>query len=204
MLKNLIKSIPGVKRFALLLGFPPNPRRFLLNMLPKYSVGAEIGVYLGDFSYQLFNIVHPTELHLIDPWEHMTSKIYKRARYGGKVKGRQEEMDELHLTVCKRFNKEIQAKQVKIHRGYSSNVLEQFPDEYFDWVYIDGNHLYEYVKKDLELSFRKTKAGGFITGDDYDNGGWWEGGVKKAVDEFAKTERLKLIETRNRQFIFRK
>ena len=83
-------------------------------------------------------------------------------------------------------------------------MLEQFPDEYFDWVYIDGNHLYEYVKEDLEVSLRKTKAGGLITGDDYTEGGWWEGGVKKAVDEFSTNNAVHLLEIRNRQFVFRK
>ena len=64
--------------------------------------------------------------------------------------------------------------------------------------------LYEYVKKDLELSFKKTKSGGFITGDDYGSGGWWKGGVKQAVDEFRKRKGIKLVELCNRQFIFRK
>jgi hypothetical protein len=56
----------------------------------------------------------------------------------------------------------------------------------------------------LGLSLDKVKVGGFITGDDYTEGGWWEGGVKKAVDEFAKNKTLHLLEIRNRQFIFRK
>ncbi len=48
-----------------------------------------------------------------------------------------------------KLSTKIKAGQVKIHRGYSTDILEQFPDEYFDWIYIDGNHLYEYVKNDL-------------------------------------------------------
>ena len=42
-----------------------------------------------------------------------------------------------------------------------------------DWIYVDGNHLYEFVRADLELSLRKARRGGFITGDDYQDGGWW-------------------------------
>jgi predicted O-methyltransferase YrrM len=113
-------------------------------------------------------------------------------------------MDERYLSILNRFNQNIHAKQVKVHRGYSTDVLQQFPDQYFDWIYIDGNHLYEYVKKDLELSFVKVKSGGYITGDDYTDGGWWKGGVKKAVDEFARKKAVSLAEIRNRQFIFRK
>ena len=60
MLKNLIKRISGAKRSSQLLGRvskQENRRRFLLDMLPKHSVGAEIGVHLGDFSQQIIKIV---------------------------------------------------------------------------------------------------------------------------------------------------
>jgi len=179
-------------------------RQFLLDILPKESVGAEIGVHLGDFSRQILDSIFPKEFHLIDPWEHQTSSIYKTAWYGGCAKGGQPELDERYSSIFKRFNQNIQAEQVKVHRGYSADILQQFPDQYFDWVYIDGNHLYEYVKKDLELSIQKVKLGGYITGDDYIEGGWWEGGVKKAVDEFANNQSVHLVEIFNGQFIFRK
>ena len=232
MLEKLIKKIPGAERLALRLGLvskyskgaelgvhevdssqnivvtPEKPetngRRFLLDLLPKHSVGAEIGVHLGDFSQQILDITAPEELHLIDPWEHQTLDIFREAWYGGKAEGGQKEMDERYSHVCKRFDQEIRVGQVKVHRGYSTDMLEQFPDEYFDWVYIDGNHLYEYVKKDLEVSLRKTKSTGLITGDDYIEGGWWKSGIIKAVDEFSTNGVVQLVEIRNRQFIFRK
>ena len=85
-------------------------------------------------------------------------------------------MDHRYETVCLRFKSDICSGRVRIHRGYSSNVLDEFPDEYFDWVYIDGNHLYEFAKQDLERSFTKTKPGGYITGNDYqEEGGGKEG-----------------------------
>lgn len=206
MLKNVIKKIPGSKRTAQLLGLSPKPdgRQILLDMLPKKSIGAEIGVHLGDFSQAIIDSIYPKELHLIDPWEHQTSNIYKTAWYGGSAKGGQTEMDQRYFRVLNRFDENIRAEQVRVHRGYSTDILLGFPDEYFDWIYIDGNHLYEYVKDDLMLSLRKVKLGGYITGDDYVDGGWWAGGVKHAVDEFKNNRAVKLIELRNRQFIFRK
>jgi hypothetical protein len=207
MLYNGIKKIPGGRRVAQLLGLIPkqsDDRQFLLSMLPKESTGAEIGVHLGNFSHQILDSISPKELHLIDPWEHQSSSIYKTAWYGGGAKGGQAELDERYSSILERFNQNIQAEQVKVHRGYSTDILQQFPDQYFDWIYIDGNHLYEYVKKDLELSLQKVKSGGYITGDDYTAGGWWKGGVKKAVDAFVKNQTVQLVETRNRQFIFRK
>ena len=57
---------------------------------------------------------------------------------------------------------------------------------------------------DLKVSARKTKIGGYITGDDYVDGGWWKGSVKKAVDEFTKTGPIQLVQVRNGQFILRR
>lgn len=207
MFKKIFKKIPGMIKLARALGLSSNytnKRKFLLDILPKNSVGAEIGVHMGDFSRQILDVVSPKELHLIDPWKHEESSTYKNALYGGLAKNGQAEMDERFLKVISRFDKEIREGLVKINRGYSVDVLSRFSDEYFDWIYIDGNHLYEYVKNDLELSFLKTRSKGYITGDDYVEGGWWNGGVKKAVDEFVKTQLAELIEIRDGQYILRK
>ncbi len=206
-LRALIKKIPGAMRLAkrFRVGSPPRShRRFLLDMVPEHAVGAEIGVHIGDFSAEILRTTSPRELHLIDPWEHQKSDVYKSAWYGGQAKSGQTEMDERFANVGKRFDEQVQAGRVIIHRGFSTDILDQFSDAYFDWIYIDGNHLYDYVKKDLQVSFQKTKPGGLITGDDYAEGGWWDGGVKKAVDELATGEGIELVELRNHQFIFRK
>lgn len=178
-------------------------RRFLAETIPRRSVGAEIGVHEGDFSRAILDIVDPEELHLIDPWRHEAAAVFKDARYGGLAKGGQQEMDARCAAVRSRFAREVQSGRVRIHRGASSAVLERFPDAYFDWVYIDGNHLYEHVKVDIALSLRKTKAGGIISGDDYAEGGWWDGGVKRAVDELARYPAGPRLKIFGRQFVLR-
>jgi hypothetical protein len=179
-------------------------RDFLLELLPKRSVGAEIGVHEGDFSEQVLAQVHPRKLHLIDPWKHEVEEKYRGAMYGGLAEEGQREMDKRYEGVCRRFREEISAGVVSTHRGYSSDVFDQFADGTFDWVYVDGNHLYEFVKQDLELYFPKTKAGGYLAGDDYALAGWWEDGVTKAVDEFAKKNAVEVVALRNHQFVLRK
>jgi hypothetical protein len=179
-------------------------REFLLHLLPKNSVGAEIGVHLGDFSQLMLEIVCPIELHLIDPWIYEESETYRDALYGGKAPGGQREMDGRYASVCARFKQVVASGCVIIHRGSSCDILREFPEEYFDWIYVDGNHQYKYVKQDLELSFRKTKLGGYVAGDDYGHGGWWNWGVKRAVDEFARADPPRPIVIAERQFMFRK
>ena len=180
------------------------PREFLIRMLPENGAGMEIGVHRGDFSSQILEIAKPSEMHLVDPWQYESSETYERAWYGGKAEGGQHEMDTRYRLVCDKFKELIAQGRVIVHRAYAGDALSALPDNYLDWVYIDGNHLYDYVKQDLELSLRKIKPGGLITGDDYTDGGWWKGGVKQAVDEFAKNDAVELIELRNAQFVFRK
>jgi hypothetical protein len=171
-------------------------------MLPKGSIGAEIGVHRGDFSAVILASVAPARLHLIDPWHYESSPTYDAAWYGGLAKGGQVEMDDRYESVLTRFAAEIEAGTVVVHRAESTSVFASLPDDYFDWVYIDGNHLYEYVRQDLEWSLRKTKVGGLITGDDYRDGGWWDGGVKRAVDEFAASGAARLVDCTNGQYVF--
>ena len=57
---------------------------------------------------------------------------------------------------------------------------KNYPDEYFDIVYIDASHEYECVKEDIISWLPKVKIGGILCGDDYCVG-WPQ--VVKAVDE---------------------
>lgn len=51
-------------------------------------------------------------------------------------------------------------------RGVSDNILPLLRDNQFDVAFIDADHTYEPVKKDIQLSMRLLKDGGIICGDD--------------------------------------
>jgi hypothetical protein len=38
----------------------------------------------------------------------------------------------------------------------------------------------------------------------YATGGWWQGGVKRAVDEFVASGAVEVVVIRNRQFVLRR
>jgi predicted O-methyltransferase YrrM len=71
----------------------------------------------------------------------------------------------------------------------SFDASRLFELDSLDFVYIDGNHQYEFIKSDLENYYPRVKKGGIISGHDYE----WKGtpDVKKAVDEFFKKPPLK-------------
>ena len=51
-------------------------------------------------------------------------------------------------------------------RGKSENILCQLKDEIYDVVFIDADHTYIPVSKDIQNSLRLVKDGGIICGDD--------------------------------------
>ena len=69
-----------------------------------------------------------------------------------------------------------------MHRQTSEAAARLFPHGYFDFVYVDGNHTYQFVRRDLELYRPKLKNDAVLAGDDYALRGWWEWGVKRAVE----------------------
>jgi Methyltransferase domain len=203
-MKVFLKRVPGLRKVVRLIRGRPTqlpPRERLLAKMPRRSICAEIGVHEGNFSEDILSSVKPVRLHLIDPWEFSKGPEYKEAWYGGKASEGQATMDDRVQSVKRRFRKQISAGQVVLHRGYSSNVADDFSDGYFDWIYIDGNHLYQYVKQDLELFYPKVKAGGCLTGDDYGVKGWWSNGVQEAVDEFVGREPGLLLVVIGNQYI---
>jgi len=206
VIRDVIASRSHLKRLARALGFgsrPGDPRLFLLDLLPRDSVGAEIGVHVGDFSEVILDVVRPRTLHLIDPWRHEPGGDYAEALYGGRAQEGQAEMDRRHARVLTRFAPEIRRGAVVVHRGPSAEALAGFADGSLDWVYIDGNHRYEFVAADLAMALAKTQPGGLVAGDDYGDEGWWGGGVSRAVDEVVAAGAAQLVRIERAQFLLR-
>lgn len=65
----------------------------------------------------------------------------------------------------------------------SVQASSRYEDRSLDFVFIDGSHLYEAVKADIQAWLPKVKLGGFIGGHDYNNSNEPLNGVQKAVDE---------------------
>lgn len=182
----------------------PSLREMLLLEMPRLGTVAEIGVHKGDFSKKILEVAEPKLLHLIDPWKYEAAGDYKSAWYGGLAKDGQREMNGRYASVKARFAEELASGRVVLHRETSYAASEQFPAFYFDWIYIDGNHLYKFVRQDLDLYATKVKVGGYLTGDDYGMEGWWANGVQRAVDEFVSRHPQLTLKLRDSQFIVKK
>ena len=156
----------------------------------------EIGIHKGDFSKQLAKQLRPKKLILVDPWIAYDDDIYAKSWYGNSSKSNQSIQDKYFLDIRKYFENEIKIGTVEIHRKTSDNFFNK-NQNMFDLIYIDGNHLFDFVKRDIINSLKFIKQDGIIVLDDYNVVGWWDDGVTKAVDFFKKKKLIKIIRKHN-------
>ena len=101
-------------------------------------------------------------------------------------------------------------KSIKIVEKYSADAVLDFEDDYFDWIYLDANHSYDFVKQDLENWWPKIKNQGFICGNAYTDNtvarNVLDFGVIPAVDNFLeeKLEEICDFEVAESQFAIQK
>jgi hypothetical protein len=163
---------------------PYYQREFDKNLRGKKSlVGVEVGVYRGYHAREMLLALDIERLYLVDPY--MKYKDYHDYLVKKKVASAEKEAHE-HLAE---FN-----KQIIWIRKMSTEAAEEIPDGSLDFVYIDGNHQYDYVRGDMRAWYPKVKMGGLFGGHDYDHKRLVE--VKRAVDNFCDERGLSLHKRR--------
>ena len=154
------------------------PREELLQYFPKGGVGAEIGVAQGDYSARILEAAQPSELHLIDPWSHLeagsdlleAADLLATVEAGANADRALEPTpansagDEQFTAITARFAGD---PRVRLYRQYSYKAAAGFAPGMFDFVYLDGNHHYEFVLRDLEDFAARLKPGGLLFGHDF-------------------------------------
>ena len=169
--------------------FTKDKRAHILLQLNKSSVIAEIGVWRGEFSNLIYNFSLPKKLILVDPWV-FDPKIRGCApQVDGNEPLNQKFFDDAKLSVYKKFKG---LEEVNILDTDSFNASTIYDDNYFDYIYIDGEHSYNAVFNDLTYWYPKLKKNGKIFGDDF----YWREednsfSVKKAYEDFILQYNIK-------------
>ena len=150
-------------------------RTDLLKLLPKDSIGIEIGVFKGEFSKQILEIAKPKMLYLLD-------------RFEGLVASGDKDGNNRHMIDLGSYYTGILLPKYRKHPNVTivkadTSEIRSFAYDLFDWCYIDAGHTYEEVMHDLQAISPKVKAGGWIMGHDYAQR---TAGVKQAVNDFCK------------------
>lgn len=138
--------------------------------LPKNAKMLEIGTLAGDYAELLLN-TKPTCLDLVDVFMANDWKDLNRFNKDG------------HYDFVK--NRFKNNPEVSLHKGYSHDILPTLNKKY-DYIYIDANHDYDHVAKDLEYSLPLLADGGIIGFNDYiyDDADYIVYGVIETVCEF--------------------
>jgi len=148
----------------------------------KPLVGAELGVFEGKNAESMLRQLNIQRLYLVDPYEPYS---------------------EYHDLIIDRL---------KVARAAAQKRLAPFADsiiwlcmksskaigsigEELDFVYIDANHAYDYVKCDIEAYYDLVRPGGYVGGHDYTTNLNLNNliEVKRAVDEFVIEHGYKVV-----------
>ena len=149
-----------------------------LNNAKLVGNGVEVGVQQGYFAETVLREWTGEHYYLVDVWKHQENYV---------------DIANVNQAVQESFMAEALSKvspwkdRVTVVRNYSVLASKLFPEEFFDFIYLDARHNYEGIKEDLHAWYPKLKQGGLYSGHDFLNGNIKEGifEVKRAVYEFA-------------------
>lgn len=152
---------------------------FLISTLPHDGVFVECGAWLGKSSSYLCDNARPdTTIYIVDSWLGSANEPTSRIKA---------ENSDLYSIFLDNMG---DRKFIPI-RKLSHEAVELFQDETCDVVFIDMEHTYEAVIKDIDMWFPKVKVGGYISGHDYGVSSWPD--VKKAVQDKFDISKIKVI-----------
>ena len=156
----------------------------------------EIGTFYGANVLSVTNTYgyhKDSRLYCVDPWEDYSDyDEYKNIQ------------STIYETFLYNIDQSEHKDKINVKRGYSHSEIPKFEDDFFDIIYIDGNHEPEYVLEDAVLSFRKLKINGIMIFDDY---GW--GGIdltQRGIDGFliGYHKRIVILGEHNTQVFIQK
>lgn len=132
----------------------------LVRML-GFRHGAEIGVWRGAYS-ALFCEAHPS-LHMlcVDPWQPHQAWLDTKNKLGP------EEGAKFIEEAYQMARARLAPLNATIVRKFSTEAAREVPDRSLDFIFIDGNHVYDAVLEDLEAWAPKVRSGGLVSGHDY-------------------------------------
>jgi len=117
-----------------------------------FKVGAEIGILRGAYTETLCKAGF--KMYGIDVWTQYPTYNDFRSQSG---------LDKFERDARNRL-KDLDCTIIK---AWSMDAVKVFDDESLDFIFIDGNHSFEFVTNDIAEWGKKVKKGGIISGHDY-------------------------------------
>ena len=143
------------------------------------KIGCEIGVAMGSHCQRILQTTSLEKLYGIDPYQN----------YGDPTNASMSPpwFDMYYYKVMDKLSEF--GSRFELIRDFSVSAAQKFSDHSLDFVFIDGNHTYDFVNADLHAWWNKIRSGGFMCGDDYNTG---HDGVPRAVNQFCEARSLEV------------
>lgn len=149
----------------------------------NFKTCVEVGIGYGFHAKEILDNTNVEKLYLVDPMCYYPNDAFAddvRFKYGG--------FERLVRNIKIHLNSHND--RYVWHRTPSVHITnEQIENGSIDAIFLDGDHSYEAVSRDLPFWWEKLRKGGWLLGDDYDS---CHPGTKKAVDEFCFKNKLKI------------
>ena len=124
-----------------------------------HTIGVELGVQKGLYSKTLLSKWHSVqEYHLVDVWA--PQENYKDGANLAQD-GQDRNYDQTMSNVAKWKDK------IRVCRDFTSECVKKYPENYFDFVYVDARHDFKGAYLDMTQWWPKLKKGGIMAGHDY-------------------------------------
>lgn len=150
---------------------------FIMEHIKTPMIGVEVGVFKGGNALRLLSL-NVTKLILVDPY---SADKYLRRDY------MQKELDAAMKIMLERLDLHLKSGHAEFIKKPSVEAAKDYPDNHFDFVYIDGDHSYKGAKEDMVAWYPKVKPGGILCGHDFVTLT-----VEEACREFATEKKTKL------------
>jgi hypothetical protein len=123
----------------------------------KFSTfNLKIGVHRGDFGVELLKRWPSLEKYYgVDPWT-------SQENYLSALNMNNKTHEKHYLKAIE--NLEPFGNKIELIRGFSTDVIDRFPDNSLDLIFVDGRHDYCGCLEDLEAYWPKLKNGGIMAG----------------------------------------
>lgn len=157
----------------------------LLNDMGLLSEAVEIGTHRGEFAKVILDSWQGKKLHCVDPWA--VPKGYEdqaKLLWGGAA-NRKEDFE-----AAKAVH-EFHPGRMGFYMMQSEDAVTEFASNSVDFVYVDGDHRYDYVLSDLSTWWGKIKPGGVLAGHDWIQPGEshsWANEIQQALRVFVDNE----------------
>jgi len=184
-------------------GFVGNCNRSIENRFAKWLpmmfphqetvYGVELGVHAGRHAAEMLARLSSLRLIGVDMWEKHTTGDMPSDYAVQDIPMNRKFLDREHGEHIRRLAENRLGTfkgRVQLSAQDTVQAAKVKNDRFFDFVYIDADHSYEAVKKDLAAWYPKVKNDGYLAGHGWD---WQKSGVRQAVEEFMLNKSFELI-----------